>query len=68
LFRGPTGDWRLFVIREGRADLQVAKVGLMNDEQAEITDGVNDGEEVILAPETNLAEGQRVQLIAREGS
>jgi len=66
LFRGPTGDWRLFVIRDGRADLQVVKVGLMNDEQTEILDGLSDGEDVILAPETNLAEGQRVQVIARD--
>jgi HlyD family secretion protein len=66
LFRGPTGDWRLFAIRGGRADLQAVEVGLMNDEQAEIIKGLAEGEEVILAPETNLAEGQKVQVIARE--
>ena len=60
VFRGPTGYWRLYAIRAGKARLQAAELGLSNDEQAEITSGVEDGELVILAPETNLVEGQSV--------
>jgi HlyD family secretion protein len=61
VFRGPAGDWRLYAIRGGHARLQTVQLGLSNDEQAEITSGVEDGELVILAPETNLVDGQSVR-------
>jgi HlyD family secretion protein len=63
LFRGAKNDWRVFVIRDGRAHLQAVKVGLSNDEAAEITSGLSENEQVILAPETNLAEGQSVSIL-----
>jgi HlyD family secretion protein len=63
LFRGSKNDWRVFVIRDGRAHLQAVKVGLSNDESAEITGGLAANDQVILAPETNLAEGQSVRVI-----
>jgi HlyD family secretion protein len=61
LFRGPTGNWQLFVIRNGRAKLVDATVGLMNDERAEIIAGVNEGEHVVPAPESSLVDGTRVR-------
>ena len=63
LFRGSKNDWRVFVIRSGRAHLQAVKVGLSNDEHAEILSGLKEGDQVILAPETNLSEGQAVRPI-----
>jgi HlyD family secretion protein len=63
LFRGANNDWRVFVVRSGRAHLQAVKVGLANDESVEIVDGLTEGEQVILAPETNLTEGQRVRVL-----
>jgi HlyD family secretion protein len=63
LFRGSKNDWRVFVIRSGRAHLQAVKVGLSNDEHAEILSGLKEGDQVILAPETNLSEGQSVSPI-----
>ena len=66
LFRGAKNDWRVFAVRDGRARLQAVKVGLSNDEQAEIVDGLGENDRVILAPETNLSEGQRVQVIEIE--
>jgi HlyD family secretion protein len=63
LFRGSKNDWRVFVIRGGRAHLQAVKVGLSNDEAAEITTGLAENDQVILAPETNLTEGQSVRVI-----
>jgi HlyD family secretion protein len=63
LFRGADNDWRVFTIRGGRAHLQAVKVGLSNDEQVEITGGLRADDRVILAPETNLAEGQRVRIL-----
>jgi HlyD family secretion protein len=66
LFRGANSDWRVFVIRGGRAHLQAVKVGLSNDEQAEIVDGLTESDSVILAPETNLTEGTRVRPLSVE--
>ncbi len=60
LFRAADGAWQLFAVRGGKAQLQTVKVGLMNDEQAEITEGIADGEQVVLAPESSLADGTRV--------
>ena len=63
LFRGSKNDWRVFVVRGGRAQLQAVKVGLSNDEWAEILSGLNENDQVILAPETSLADGQSVRVI-----
>lgn len=66
LFRGANNDWRVFTVRGGRAHLQAVKIGLSNDEQAEITSGLGELDRVILAPETNLSEGQRVQVLSTD--
>jgi HlyD family secretion protein len=66
LFRGAKNDWRVFAVRGGRAHLQPVKVGLSNDDEAEILAGLSESEPVILAPETNLTEGAAVQVIQRE--
>ena len=60
LFRGADNEWRLFVVRAGRAVLQKVEVGLMNDVQVEITEGVKEGEPVVLAPESSLADRAKV--------
>jgi HlyD family secretion protein len=61
LFRGPAGGWQLFVVRDGRARLVDATVGLMNDERVEIVAGVNEGEQVVPAPESTLTDGTKVR-------
>jgi HlyD family secretion protein len=63
LVRGPGGGWRIHVVRDGRARAQVVRVGLMNDERAEITSGLREGELVIPVPESDLADGVRVRPI-----
>jgi len=60
LFRGTNGDWQVYAIRNGRAQIQPIQVGLINDQQAEVTDGLAEGTQVVLAPESNLADGARV--------
>lgn len=57
LFRGPAGDWRVFAIRGGRAALQTVVVGLLNDDEVQITQGLSAEEPVILAPESSLTDG-----------
>ncbi len=62
LFRGIDGQWQVYAVRDGVARVQTVQVGLINDELAEVTDGVSDGEHVVLAPESNLVDGSRVSL------
>jgi HlyD family secretion protein len=66
LFRGADGKWQVYVVRDGRARLQPIETGLMNDEQVEIRTGVSQGEQLVLAPETNLVDGTKVKPIERE--
>jgi HlyD family secretion protein len=63
LVRGPAGGWRIHVVRDGRARAQVVRVGLMNDEWAEVTSGLRERELVIPVPESDLADGVRVRPI-----
>ncbi|HET6884448.1 MAG TPA: HlyD family efflux transporter periplasmic adaptor subunit, partial [Pirellulales bacterium] len=60
LFRGPAGNWQVFAVRDGRARLVEVGVGLLNDDIAEIREGLNESEPIILAPETTLVDGTRV--------
>ncbi|MGE0610435.1 MAG: efflux RND transporter periplasmic adaptor subunit [Pirellulales bacterium] len=65
LFRGAGGAWQVFAVRGGIARLAGVQVGLLNDELAEITKGLAEGETVVLAPETDLADGARVRPLER---
>ncbi|MHB8862917.1 MAG: efflux RND transporter periplasmic adaptor subunit [Pirellulaceae bacterium] len=65
LFRGPDGSWQLFAVTGKRAVLQTVTVGLINDAAAEIVAGLEEGQQVILAPDTNLTHGMRVNPIVR---
>jgi HlyD family secretion protein len=60
LFRAAGGGWQVYAVRNCRASLQDVQVGLINDEAAEITAGLSEGEQVVLAPESNLEHGARV--------
>ena len=61
LFRPANNTWQVFVIRNGHAHFQTVAVGLMNDEQVEIVGGLSENEPVILAPESSLTDGARVE-------
>jgi HlyD family secretion protein len=65
LCRGADGQWQVFVIRDGVTRLQPIEVGLMNDEQVEVQSGVGVDELLVLAPETNLADGTKVKPVER---
>ncbi|OHB70798.1 MAG: hypothetical protein A2V70_13605 [Planctomycetes bacterium RBG_13_63_9] len=62
LFRDGDGNWRVYAIRNGRATIQAVEVGLINDELVEIRSGLSEGEQVVLAPESNLTDGARVEV------
>jgi HlyD family secretion protein len=66
LFRGADGDWQVFAIRGGRARLAKISVGLINDRQAEVVEGLRKVELVILSPETSLTDGTAVKPLVRK--
>ena len=60
LFRGAEGGWAAYRMDKGRARLVPVKIGLANDFQAEVLEGLQAGDEVIDAPESGLGDGVRV--------
>jgi len=65
LFRGADGAWEAFAVRRGRARRVGVEVGLINDRWVEITEGIVEDEQVVLAPETGLQDGSRVKPVVR---
>ncbi|HYW80321.1 MAG TPA: efflux RND transporter periplasmic adaptor subunit [Thermoguttaceae bacterium] len=61
LFRGTNGKWQVYVVENGRARIRSVDIGMINDQLAEITAGLEAGDQVVVAPESNLTDGARVQ-------
>jgi len=57
LFRGNTGDWQAYVVRADKSVLVDVEIGIVNDQNAEITKGITAGDIVIVAPESTLKGG-----------
>lgn len=62
LFRDAEGQWHTFVIRTGTVHDQVLTLGIMNDRDAEVKDGVSENDRVVIAPSRDLRDGARVTL------
>ena len=60
LFRGSEGGWQVFVAGSGSAELRAVKVGHINDEFAEVLDGLAKNETVVLNPGNALSDGMRI--------
>jgi HlyD family secretion protein len=54
-------EWNIFVVESGRAKRRTVNVGHQNNESAEITGGLAEGERVILHPPNQLTDGSRVK-------
>lgn len=64
LFRSELGDWQVFVIRNDKAELATVQIGLRNPYEVEVVSGLNEGDRVVVAPESALSAGQRVEIMA----
>ncbi len=53
-------DWAVFVVRNGRARLQVLKLGHRNSLNAEVVEGLQEGDEVVMHPSDQVVDGVRV--------
>ena len=61
LFRGGGGDWNIMVIRDGRTELRAVTVGLLNDDWAQIVNGLARDESVVARPSREITAGMRVE-------
>ncbi|WP_108812322.1 HlyD family efflux transporter periplasmic adaptor subunit [Sphingorhabdus sp. Alg231-15] len=61
LFRD-AGNWSVFVKRNGKARLVRVKIGRMNDQRAQILEGLESGDYVILHPSEKIEDGTSVRL------
>lgn len=59
-------DWAVFVLDQGRASLRRLRVGHRNEREAEILEGLKEGERVILYPGERIRDGQRVRPVQIE--
>ncbi|MEN8933959.1 MAG: HlyD family efflux transporter periplasmic adaptor subunit [Planktotalea arctica] len=59
LFRNQ-GDWAVFVVGDGTAQLRTIEIGPNNGIQAQVTNGLIEGESVILYPSSGLSAGMDV--------
>jgi HlyD family secretion protein len=53
--------WSTFVVDRGRASARDVKVGHRNDSEAEVLSGLTEGEQVIVHPSNEVADGIRVR-------
>ena len=60
LIRREDGKWALFALQNGRAVLTTVKVGLTNDRQAQVLDGIKTDDLVVVAPPKDLVDGQKI--------
>lgn len=61
IFRSEAGGWQVFVIRSEVVRRTDVQIGLRNPYFVEITAGIQEGELVVVAPESGLADGQTVE-------
>ncbi|MDD2236978.1 MAG: HlyD family efflux transporter periplasmic adaptor subunit, partial [Kiritimatiellae bacterium] len=60
LFRSDDGQWQVFRILRGRAQTVTLKLGIVNDAQAQVLEGLQPDDTVIIAPDSTLKDGIRV--------
>jgi len=53
-------DWAVYVVRDGRAQLQTISLGERNDTLAQVLDGLQSGDQVILHPSDLVTDGVAV--------
>ena len=54
------GQWSVFRVRNGHAELVPVTLGLKNDDWAEIVEGLSAGDIVVAEPKNDLEDGARV--------
>ena len=55
-------DWAVFVLNEGRVQLQPVQIGQRNDRDGQVLKGLSEGQTVVLHPPDTLTDGARVRV------
>jgi HlyD family secretion protein len=55
-------EWAVYVVVDGRAQVRTLTLGQRTGQEAEVREGLQDGELVVLHPTDALAEGVRVEV------
>jgi HlyD family secretion protein len=63
VFRDQEGRWQAFVVQGGIARRVTLEVGIINDFDVEVVKGISAGESVVVAPESALEDGMRVEAV-----
>ncbi|MBN2447708.1 MAG: efflux RND transporter periplasmic adaptor subunit [Phycisphaerae bacterium] len=61
LFRASNGQWQVMLVDAGRTRLQAVSVGLMNDDQAQVLDGLTAESQVVARPSREVEAGMSVR-------
>jgi len=56
-------DWAAFVLVDGRAQLRTVKIGRSSATEAQVLEGLREGDAVVLYPGSRIQSGQRVKPI-----
>lgn len=54
----------VFVVKNGVAEQRQLVIGMSNDKQVEVLEGINDGEDIIINGQLNLKNGDKVEIVA----
>lgn len=65
LFRDGS-DWATYVLRDGRARLQIIRLGERDSQRAQVLEGLAAGDQVILHPSDRITDGVRVTALVTE--
>ncbi|MBI2434506.1 MAG: HlyD family efflux transporter periplasmic adaptor subunit, partial [Candidatus Hydrogenedentes bacterium] len=60
------GEWYVFTVNNGQAHLTPVKIGLKNDEWAELVEGLETDTRIVLEPKNEMVDGVRVQSKTRK--
>ena len=60
LFRDEDGGWNVMVVRDDVTSLQPVTVGILNDTEAQITDGLSQSDNLVTRPSRDIVPGMRV--------
>ncbi len=61
LFRGKQGEWQVMAVASGVTELRTVRVGLLNDDEAQVVEGLSKSDLVVARPSREIVAGMRVK-------
>lgn len=67
-FRTHGGAWQVFLFKDGKAVATEVQLGLQGDDYSELLGGLKAGDTVIVHPDSDMVDGQAVEVAFKSGS